>query len=613
MMEKAISMTQLSISRKDFYTVLFADCEGKIELRAIKNGEVKREFFQKNGFAAIDNFCEKYHDYDLYHGVASRDGQGGKKENCINIYAVWCDIDFKDISEEKANELLKYFPLEPSIVIRSGGGYHVYWFLSEPLGKESFEEIEKINKRLAQYFTGDRGSTDITHVLRVPETLNHKPERANPHAPTVKIEKFKPDVYYELDDLGQYLPKLEKPLSNTLTTGVSLASLPISFNIKKIIQEGEKKPNRSEAIFKVLRECAKAKINDDTVVSIFENYAIGEKFYEKNSTRKEWLLRQYNKVKSESRQGKTAIFMTGEKLSTEFKGEVTWLWRQHIPAGMPSLIGGREGDGKTTCCLQICKELLETYSKGFIVWLAVEGFVEDTFIKIREMGLDKINRFGIAKKPTGEYRFDLRNFRDVELIENLLDELTTNDRVLMVVVDSLRSATAGWDEKIKPHIDTLNAMVCDRFKSSCLWIHHMKKGEAHNLLDKFIGDTGITASMRAVFAILKKSGFVRTITQAKYNVAESPELEMIKAQEDVIIRETQSNNSDESKIKKAETFLIEIFKENNYKKILAAKIYEWAEEEGINGETLKKAKKGLGIESQKDAGEKVSPWYWVWR
>src|SRR5512139_3942481 len=118
----------------DFLRRLYEFCEGnQVETRALPG---KKQAFHKLGdWAAVEAWCKKNKGQDLYLAVATRNG-GGTKEHIVEIPAVWCDIDFKDAPKEEADKRLWEFPLRPSLVVNSGGGYHCYWILKEPLGRE---------------------------------------------------------------------------------------------------------------------------------------------------------------------------------------------------------------------------------------------------------------------------------------------------------------------------------------------------------------------------------------------------------------------------------------------------------------------------------------------
>lgn len=194
----------------NFFNHLFAHCDGKIELRALPSK--RRSFFPIDDYGGIADFCDKYSKENLYFGVATRDGQGGRKDNIIHIPAVWCDVDFKETPKDELGKNLKCFPFKPSIIILSGGGSHLYWLLKEPVGKEDIPVIEDVNRRIALSIGGDMGSVDAAHILRVPGTTNWKyPAPVKLH----RLDKF----YYELEDF-EALPEAPNRTINYSNNGI---------------------------------------------------------------------------------------------------------------------------------------------------------------------------------------------------------------------------------------------------------------------------------------------------------------------------------------------------------------------------------------------------------
>ncbi|MDA9762206.1 primase C-terminal domain-containing protein [Desulfobacterales bacterium] len=186
----------------DFFQLMYQFCEGMIEVRALPSGQ--RAFFDIGDHGAIDEFCSEHQDENLFFGVGTRDGNGGTKENIVHIPAVWCDIDFKNTPREVAREKLSQFPFKPSIIIKSGGGVHAYWFLKEPAEKSDLGAIEDVNKRIAVTLGGDMAATDAARIMRVPGTTNHK------YNPPRKCELIQQnDFFYSIEDFQEILPPLE--------------------------------------------------------------------------------------------------------------------------------------------------------------------------------------------------------------------------------------------------------------------------------------------------------------------------------------------------------------------------------------------------------------------
>lgn len=184
-----------------FFKTLYQFCEGnQIEFRCLPSR--KQIFVPLEDSLKLPDFHGS--SQDIYFGVATRNG-GGTKDHIVQIPAAWCDLDFKGRLEDGANEKIKHFPLKPSIIIDSGGGYHLYWIFKEPLAKKDISNFEIILKRIATYFEGDMASTEAARVLRVPETLNLKYQPLR----RIKIIDINPEIAYELDDFDTVLPEIK--------------------------------------------------------------------------------------------------------------------------------------------------------------------------------------------------------------------------------------------------------------------------------------------------------------------------------------------------------------------------------------------------------------------
>jgi hypothetical protein len=183
----------------EFFQAMYQFCESnQIEFRYLPSR--KQIFISLEDDLTLPQFPKTYQ--NVYFGVATRNG-GGTKDHIVQIPALWVDIDFKNRLKDEANERLKHFPLKPSILVDSGGGYHPYWIFNEPLSKSEIPQLENILKRLATYFDGDMASTDAARILRVPGTLNlkYKPPKK------VKVVHLDRKLTYELDDFDTLLPE----------------------------------------------------------------------------------------------------------------------------------------------------------------------------------------------------------------------------------------------------------------------------------------------------------------------------------------------------------------------------------------------------------------------
>jgi len=185
-----------------FFVSLFAGADGLIEFRALPSKA--QEFFKRDDAKAIGQFLRAHSAEELYFAVATRQGPGdGSLANCAQLYALFCDIDFKTIPEAEARAKLERFPLSPSITVTSGGGLHIYFLLREALDLSTeAERARSMLRRLALALGGDLASAEPARILRVPGTLNFKYQPAR----RVLIESFNPDRRYNIGELDDLLP-----------------------------------------------------------------------------------------------------------------------------------------------------------------------------------------------------------------------------------------------------------------------------------------------------------------------------------------------------------------------------------------------------------------------
>lgn len=179
-----------------YLETLFGQCtKGYIEIRPFPVGSDRK-------WIPINNITNPTipEDKDIYVGVATREKGKGTKEDIVEIPAVWVDIDFKDTTKEEVEKHLDTFKLEPSIVVNSGRGLHLYWILKNPATYGDVKRIEDINRRIVKHFGGDKAAVEAARILRLPGTYNQK---YNP-ARLVILESTN-DYLYDLSDFD-FLP-----------------------------------------------------------------------------------------------------------------------------------------------------------------------------------------------------------------------------------------------------------------------------------------------------------------------------------------------------------------------------------------------------------------------
>lgn len=148
----------------------------------------------------IEKYIRNNIDFHIFFGILGRKGNKGDKESISEVHCFWVDIDFKDLPDGQieADGILGAFDLQPTLVINSGGGYHVYWFLNEPT--KDLARAERILKGLAIRLKADTQSAELARILRVPFTQNWKYTPARP----VTVQSYEPDNTYDFEQFFEW-------------------------------------------------------------------------------------------------------------------------------------------------------------------------------------------------------------------------------------------------------------------------------------------------------------------------------------------------------------------------------------------------------------------------
>ena len=129
-----------------------------------------------------------------------------RKTNIGKINAWYIDVDIaetkhllkpEDLSirekrkEEIFTSLIFEFDLDPSLVVESRNGYHVYWFADETATRDNFDSIQKalINKMLWQ--GADEGASKMSGMLKMPFTRFWKRGETGIHKPETMVGTYK--------------------------------------------------------------------------------------------------------------------------------------------------------------------------------------------------------------------------------------------------------------------------------------------------------------------------------------------------------------------------------------------------------------------------------------
>jgi putative DNA primase/helicase len=120
--------------------------------------------------------------------VVNYGGHEDKQIKRINAQFVENDT----VSLEEQYKRLMAFPLEPSIIVKTKKSLHGYWLIKD--GQVSL--FREVQKKLAQYFRGDKSIVNESRVLRLPGFFHCKEEPV-----MVECIKFNPELKYTQEEL----------------------------------------------------------------------------------------------------------------------------------------------------------------------------------------------------------------------------------------------------------------------------------------------------------------------------------------------------------------------------------------------------------------------------
>ena len=210
-------LTALGGADAQFFFATFDDDKKR------KDPSLTRQFF--GTFAQHGNALEALNGKGagVYVTVNQTDGGSRKKENIKALRGFYVDIDLKDAQEPFSVEKL---PLEPTIVVRSGGGgSHCYWCFAEPVPCNGarvlrFEQgLKQICGALSKY-GADPKVCDCSRVLRLAGFYHKKGEPALVALETASGPR------YASNEVLRHFPAIEPELPLTKATAKAKSPRP---------------------------------------------------------------------------------------------------------------------------------------------------------------------------------------------------------------------------------------------------------------------------------------------------------------------------------------------------------------------------------------------------
>jgi hypothetical protein len=316
-----------------------------------------------------------------------------------------------------------------------------------------------------------------------------------------------------------------------------------------------------------------------------------------------------------------------------------WLWPNRIPLGKLTIIAGDPGLGKSLLSLDLAARVSKSYmlpdgeraEDGDVILASAEDDPSDT-IKARLAAagadLDRIHFLLGSFQHAGNGKATFREFSlsDVEALADALDSIAEQGgTVRLVVIDPLSAFLGGVDDisngEVRGVLRPL-AELAARRGVAVIGISHLRKGMSPVAVYRITGSLAFTAAARSVYAVIRdptdparrlflpvKCNLSPDSNGLAYKVEVADRVPFIHWQEGHVEQNAvsllvESGGEHRSELEEAREWLRDILSGGP---VGAVVLQQQAREAGIAWRTIKRAKAGMNIRSQKTG----AGWVWV--
>lgn len=494
-------------------------------------------YFTVNGFA---NFKEG-------------ESKGRTKSNVTSFNCNFLDIDLTPETRRTEAELiykeLCMNNLQPTAVVLTGKGLHVYWIYKSPFGYSDakLKEYEVLQNAIVDRYLSkgaDKQARDAARVLRLPAMRYFN--KAGEHTCDTELLYINPDARYHPQDIANYFKQTIK-----IETKSGEALLRLSgddFDFASILNV--KKGNRHHMAYSAALSLIQRSKDLPSARKMFQG--VLSTWEDSPSDPLDWsdAWNQFEEAKKFIEKDRPQAFIGDPEgntisitIATDVKMQkIEWLWQGFIAKGKAHMLTGEPGLGKSQITIDIASRLsngspFPSYILGSVphepigvLILSAEDSPEDT-MKPRLIAagadLDRVAFLSsslVEKDRNGKLK--IRSLALKEDAEQILKAIATLPfRVGLIIIDPVSAYLSSKQDSnsnsdARSTLAQLQHTVMDKGISLLMINHTNKNTQAKSAHMRSMGSVGWNAAARATFYVFKdQDNGKRVFSIGKMNLA----------------------------------------------------------------------------------------------
>lgn len=461
---------------------------------------------------------------------------GRTKENVTTFNCNFLDIDLTpETRRTQADFIYKELcdkGLQPTAVVLTGKGLHVYWLYKEPYyyGENKLKEYEVLQTAIVEHYKGrgsDMQARDAARVLRIPGARYF--DKEGNYTCDIELLYLNPQSKYTAIEIAKYFQATVKIETKE---GEQLMRLGDDFNLASIInvKKGTRHHDAFAAAMSIIqrtKDLSSARRFFQSILSTWES---------PKSDPLDWkdAWAQFENAKREIEKEKPQAFLGDpEALNlaiTSFDDieevPLAWLWEGMIAKGKPHMLTGDPGLGKSQVTIDIAAKLSNgtafpsyTLAGGAkqepigTVILSAEDDAADTIKpRLRAAGADmkyivSLSSAIIQKEKGG--KLNMRSLALREDAEQILKAIQTLPfKIGLVIIDPISAFLSGSQDSnsnsdARGTLAQLQHTIMSKGIALLMINHNNKNTSAKSAHTRSMGSVGWNAAARATFYVFQ--------------------------------------------------------------------------------------------------------------